>query len=106
MKNSNLLQISTLVILVLGMSGCSPFGNQSLVQQISDSIAVFIPGKTSTSVVSSASGSLTVPSTPGVQPYFVTHSVGDAYQQPTNRANVNGVDSGYKVFSTVQGDIQ
>ncbi len=47
---------------------------------------------------------MSVPQTPGAQPYSVTHTVGDSYQQPTENAqNVYGTASGYKVYSSVAG---
>lgn len=120
MKKQNIYQLSLLVFTSVALSACSPFGNQSLIQDIASEIGVFIPGKTSTSVISSASSTGTIQcgngvgQTPcpnneatGTQKYSVTHSVGDAYQQPTFRAqDVNNTPSGYTVFSSVSGDIK
>ena len=120
MKKQNIFRLTMLVFTAFVMSACSPFGNQSLVQDIANEIGVFIPGKTSTSVISSASSTSSVQCGPnpgqfpcpsgqptGTQAYSVTHSVGDAYQQPTFRAqDVNNTDSGYTVFSSVSGDIK
>jgi hypothetical protein len=101
MKKQKLTRIGLLVLAVMSVSACSPFGNQSLIQDIANEIGVFIPGKTSTSVISSASSTVTAAG------YKVTHSVGDAYQQPTFRAqDVNNTESGYTVFSSVSGDIK
>lgn len=101
MKKQNFTRLGLLVLAAMTVSACSPFGNQSLVQDIANEIGVFIPGKTSTSVISSASSTKTVAG------YTVTHSVGDAYQQPTFRAkDVSNTDSGYTVFSSVSGDIK
>lgn len=101
MKKKNFIRIGFLVLTAIAVSGCSPFGNQSLIQDIASEIGVFIPGKTSTSVIASASSTVTAAG------YQVTHSVGDAYQQPTFRAqNVNNTPSGYTVFSSVSGDIK
>lgn len=105
MKTKTIQRIGLVILMVSTLSACSPFGNQSLVQDITNTIAIVIPGKTSTSVVSSASATYSIPSSPGAQPYYVTHSVGDAYQQPTFRANdQTQTPSGYKVFSSVQGE--
>ncbi|MES2802975.1 MAG: hypothetical protein V4654_10820 [Bdellovibrionota bacterium] len=120
MKKQNIFRLSMLVFAVMAVSACSPFGNQSLIQDISNEIGIFIPGKTSTSVISSASSTGTVQcgnglgqslcpngEATGTQQYSVTHSVGDAYQQPTFRAQDNTqTDSGYTVFSSVSGDIK
>ncbi len=111
MKKQNFTRIGLLVLTVMTVSACSPFGNQSLIQDIANEIGVFIPGKTSTSVISSASSTQSIPDPAngpaGQQPYSVTHSVGDAYQQPTFRAqDVNNTPSGYTVFSSVSGDIK
>lgn len=120
MKKQNIFRLTLLAFTMMTMSACSPFGNQSLVQDIANEIGVFIPGKTSTSVISSASSTSSVQcgnnpgQTPcpngeaaGTQAYSVTHSVGDAYQQPTFRAqDVNNTPSGYTVFSSVSGDIK
>lgn len=111
MKKHNFVRMGVLVLAVMTVSACSPFGNQSLIQDISKEIAVFIPGKTSTSVISSASSTQSTPDPMngpgGQQPYTVTHSVGDAYQQPTFRAqDATNTPSGYTVFSSVSGDIK
>lgn len=120
MKTQNIFRLTVLGFAIMTLSACSPFGNQSLVQDIANEIGVFIPGKTSTSVISSASstssvqcgngvGQIPCPNNeaPGAQAYSVTHSVGDAYQQPTFRAkDVTNTDSGYTVFSSVSGDIK
>ncbi|MCM2354499.1 MAG: hypothetical protein NDI63_12855 [Pseudobdellovibrio sp.] len=101
MKKHNFVRIGLMVLAAMTVSACSPFGNQSLIQDISKEIGVFIPGKTSTSVISSASSTLTASG------YSVTHSVGDAYQQPTFRAqDATNTPSGYTVFSSVSGDIK
>jgi hypothetical protein len=110
MKNQTLLRIGLLVLVVSSMSACSPFGNQSLVEEISG-ITSRVIGKTSTSVISSASSALSIPDPAnvgaGAQPYAVTHSVGDAYQQPTFRAvDAQQTLSGYTVYSSVSGDIK
>lgn len=120
MKKQNIFRVCLLGFSVMALSACSPFGNQSLIQDISNEIGVFIPGKTSTSVISSASSTGTVQcgtgfgqfpcpggQSAGAQQYVVTHSVGDAYQQPTFRAqDATQTDSGYTVFSSVSGDIK
>ncbi|WP_409478218.1 hypothetical protein [Pseudobdellovibrio sp. HCB154] len=111
MKKHNFVRIGLMVLAAMTVSACSPFGNQSLIQDISKEIGVFIPGKTSTSVISSASSTQSVPDPAngpaGQQPYGVTHSVGDAYQQPTFRAqDATNTPSGYTVFSSVSGDIK
>lgn len=104
MKKQNFTRISLLVLAVMAVSACSPFGNQSLIQDISSEIGVFIPGKTSTSVISSASSSVTASG------YLVTHSVGDTYQQGdavSGTMQMSGqTGSGYKVFSSISGDVQ
>lgn len=96
-----------LLLLVVALSGCSPFGNESLIKDIVEKIGVFIPGKTSTSVISSASSTLAVPDVGAPSGYTVTHSVGDAYQQPSFKA-LDGTmtESGYTVFSSVSSDAQ
>lgn len=125
MKKQNIFRLTMLVFTAFVMSACSPFGNQSLVQDIANEIGVFIPGKTSTSVISSASSTGTVQCGNGVgqfpcpsgqpagtQAYSVTHSVGDAYQQESSSGtgfrarDVNNTPSGYTVFSSVSGDIK
>ncbi|AZZ37842.1 hypothetical protein CIK05_13875 [Bdellovibrio sp. qaytius] len=95
MKKQNIYQLSMLVLTAMAVSSCSPFGNQSLVQDIANEIGVFIP-KVSSGVNSSASSTVTItcgngglpqmpcpgagsPS-PDVGLYTVTHSVGDTYQ--------------------------
>ena len=88
------------------MSGCSPFGNQSLVEQISRAIEA-VTQKSSTSVISSASSTLTIPDVPSEGEYKVTHSVGDQYQQEVSGtiavASGTLTPTGYRVFSSVQG---
>lgn len=128
MKKQNIFRLSVLVFAVMAVSACSPFGNQSLIQDISNEIGVFIPGKTSTSVISSASstgtiqcgngaGQLPCPNgeATGTQQYAVTHSVGDTFQQGSSASGtpataqqplVGGVPSGYTVFSTISGEVQ
>ena len=99
--------IIKLAFVTLFLTGCSPFGNESLVEQISRVIEAVIPQKTSTAVLSSASSTLTIPAVPAEGEFKVTHSVGDQYQQEVS--GTIAVDSttllptGYKVFSSVQG---
>lgn len=105
MKKQTIFRIGLLVFTGLSISACSPFGNQSLIQDLTDQISIFIPGKTSTSVISSASSTLTMPASG--QPYKVTHSVGDTYQQPSFQAvDATQTPTGYRVYSSVSGDLQ
>lgn len=120
MKKQNIFRVTVLGLSVFVMSACSPFGNQSLVQSIASEIAVFIPGKTSTNVISSASSTETYKcgqgpnpfpcpnnQPAGAQAYTVTHSVGDSFQQPTYKAkDFNNTSSGYTVFSSVSSDLK
>ncbi len=95
-----------LAFVTLFLTGCSPFGNQSLVEQISRAIEAVIQ-KTSTAVISSASSTLTVPQFPIEGEFKVTHSVGDQYQQEVSGtiavASGTLTPTGYKVFSSIQG---
>lgn len=110
MKNQINVRIGLLVLTVISLSACSPFGNQSLIQDISSQIGVFIPGKTSTNVLSSASATMTMPETPGQAAYSVTHSVGDVYGSPVS-GTASGFApaqtvNGYQVFSSVSSDVK
>lgn len=130
MKKQNIFRLSMLAFTMMAVSACSPFGNQSLIQDISNEIGIFIPGKTSTSVNSSASSTVTITCGPGptqipcpngeapgpdIGHYSVTHSVGDTFQAGNSvsatagtaqHPTVSGVATGYTVFSSVSGDVQ
>lgn len=128
MKKQNIFRSTVLVFAVMAISACSPFGNQSLIQDISSEIGIFIPGKTSTSVLSSASttgtvqcgngpGEIACPNgeATGVQQYAVTQSAGDTFQQGSSVSGtpataqqpvVSGAATGYTVFSTISGEVQ
>ncbi len=96
MKMQNFSRIGFLVLTVLAISGCSPFGNQSFIQDIASEIADTFNGSISTSVNSGASSTVTAGG------YVVTHSVGDTFQLSSPAAvDVTSTATGYKVYSSV-----
>ncbi|MFN3455623.1 MAG: hypothetical protein ACK41T_11750 [Pseudobdellovibrio sp.] len=109
MKVQKFFRKLMMLVLCMGVTACSPFGDQSYVKEIGGIISdIFVPGKTSTNLLASSSGTFTRPDVanpPGMgqQPYSVVHSVGDVYQQQNLRAyGTNQLPSGYKVISSVK----
>lgn len=93
--------IGFLVLAILAVSGCSPFGNQSLIEDIASEVAIFIPGRMSTSVNSGASTTVTAGG------YLVTHSVGDTFQLSSpNAVDATSATTGYRVYSSVSTETQ
>lgn len=101
----------------LTLSSCSPFGNQSIVEEISNSIAKYTTGKTATNLTSSAEKNYASPNkcsnvtsasgttsicysdglTGGDAPvaYYTTQSVGEVYSgdATTTGNSISGFDS-------------
>lgn len=88
------------VIFFLGcliLSSCSPFGNQSLVEDISSSIAGLFKGESSKVIVAGATQVVeTNPGSPA-QNYKVSVSVGGVFSQPAIQTT-----DGYTVQTSIQ----
>ncbi|MEK6628921.1 MAG: hypothetical protein AABY53_09865 [Bdellovibrionota bacterium] len=93
-----LLYILTLVSVFL--SGCSPFGNETVIGSIGNLIDQIFQGKASTEV--NTGGTQQVETNPGnpAQNYKLSLSVGGQTSQTA--VNTNG---GYKVYTTVQSSL-
>lgn len=91
--------IKILVILsLISLASCSPFGGQSLVETIGSSIGRMFDGKSTADVVSGSTQVVnTNPSLPA-QNYQVTVSVGGQFTQEAYETT-----GGYKVYTSVQG---
>ena len=74
-----------LVAIVLFISGCSPFGNTSLVQRVSDDIAAVFQTKVSAEMNSGGTQNLvSVPTSAAAgDVHMMAASVGNVYQQST-----------------------
>ena len=89
------------ILFLLALSGCSPFGNESLITSAGKKITQLLPGIFSPTKVELNSGGSKVvqisnPMTPS-QIYTVSLSVGSSYNQQ-NTVTVGN----YKVYSSIQ----
>lgn len=97
-KTRKLLYILTLISTLL--SGCSPFGNETVIGSIGSILDQIFQGKASTEVVSGATQMIeTNPGNPA-QNYKLSLSVGGQMSQTAVETS-----GGYKVYTTVQSSV-
>lgn len=92
------MKLSRLVLNLLilsGLTSCSPFGASSFMEQIGRSLIPELQTKTSTELVSGGSQQLVT----AENGYKVTISVGNQFNQPSTVTN-----GGYKVQATLQSN--
>ncbi len=89
-------------LLLFIFSGCSPFGQNSLIEIVTQPISHFLNSKSSAEIVSGGSQTVeTNSATPAIN-YKAAVSVGGTYNQTATTTN-----GGYKIYTTIQGsDIQ
>lgn len=96
------MKTSALVLFVMAvtLSGCSPFGGDSFISQIGKSL-IGVQTKTSTELVSGGTQELeATPDSGAPAGYKVSVSLGNQFSQ----SSIYTVESGYRVYTTVQGN--
>lgn len=86
-----------LFFMLLVLSSCSPFGNQSIIKGIGSAIENIFKGQSTNEIISGGTTIVeTNPSTPS-QNYKATVSIGGQFSQ-----NAVETTSGYKVYVSIQ----
>ena len=90
-----MFNILGIILIALTVSACSPFGNQSMIEEISTTISNIFDGKTSPSLISGSTSYevSTTPTTGTTNPDGIPVSGSVTY--------VDGARQGYKVTQTV-----
>lgn len=102
MKYFNYLTTSLVCLLV--MVGCSPAGNQSAGNTTPSDMSDALDTTTSASLNTSASATLTIPPD-GQQPYSVVHGVGQVYDLPSGMTHdQQNNPTGYRVNISISTD--
>lgn len=97
------MKTSTIILILVGfgMSGCSPFGGDSFINQIGRSLVPTVQTKTSTELVSGGTQELdATPDSGAPVGYKVSVSLGNQFSQSSIYTN----EGGYRVYTTVQGN--
>ncbi len=90
-----------IIFVSLLLSGCSPFGGDSFINQIGRSLVPTVQTKTSTELVSGGTQELeAVPDAGAPAGYKVSVSLGNQFSQ----SSVTTLEGGYRVYTTVQGN--